>query len=444
MYWSLGFALLIAAVVVWLYSSLRADISSIVEMLKRVIDAKETREHEQITDVATENEQLDDDLDSRIRKQVYQDFPRYGIQDAYTIAELMRSYERENSRERIRLLRRVYRQGVRLPYELALKAATDSDSSVREWMAREAQDLDYSERQYPPVQAEQASTILDPSGEPLTYTYTVTHLHPDRNLIERLKQDSDPFVRAALYENHHLSVGFGLSAAAFGDGGIDTFRNCAPLERLAMMRNEELSLKLAKHILDLQDTTFGLETEERTALAKACLVNAKVVQNGRLSRGMFPAGADGWGNYTIRKDSEAIWELAAKWPEDSGVQGLAFKYVQTEDSVKSGVFRRCKNVDLRRIILETCLPEDEETLKLGRGDSDPTARYVAFGRTRSMKRQEIEDAILREKDGEEKWVIDGLLENPWIGTIARELQKAVDDGQGRSLPADEASFNEAD
>jgi hypothetical protein len=61
-----------------------------------------------------------------------------------------------------------------------------------------------------------------------------------------------------------------------------------------------------------------------------------------------------------------------------------------------------------------------------------------------MKRQEIEDAILREKDGEEKWVIDGLLENPWIGTIARELQKAVDDGQGRSLPADEASFNEAD
>jgi hypothetical protein len=126
------------------------------------------------------------------------------------------------------------------------------------------------------------------------------------------------------------------------------------------------------------------------------------------------------------------------------IQGLAFKYVQTEDSVKSGVFRRCTNVDLRRFILESCLPEDEETLKLGRGDSDPTARYIAFGRTRSMKRQEIEDAILREKDGEEKWVIDGLLENPWIGTIARELQKAVDDGQGQSLPADGASLNEAD
>ncbi len=442
MYWSLGFALLIAAVVVWLYSSLRAEIGSIVEMLKRGIDAKETREHEQITDVVTGNEQLGDDLDSRIRKQVYQDCPRYGIQDAYTIAELTRSYERENSRGRIRLLRRVYRQGVRLPYELALKAVTDSDSSVREWMAREAQDLDYSERQYLPVQAEQASTILGPSGEPLTYTDTVTHLHSDRNLIERLKQDSDPFVRAALYENHHLFSKFGMSA--LGGDGIGVFRECAPLERLAMMRNKELSLEFVKRILDPQDTTLFLENEERATLAKACLVNPQVIHNGRLSREMFPAGADGWGNYTIRKDSEAIWELAAKWPEDSGVQGLAFKYVQTEDSVKSGVFQRCQNVYLRRFILESCLPEDEGTLKLGRGDSDPTARYIAFSRTRSMKRQEIEDAILREKDGEEKWVIDGLLENPWIGTIARELQKAVDDGQKQSLPADGASFYEAD
>ncbi|MDR3577934.1 MAG: hypothetical protein P4L50_29060 [Anaerolineaceae bacterium] len=443
MHWSLGFALLFAAVVVWMYSSLRAEISSIVEMLKRVIDAKGTREHEQITDVATGNEQLGDDFDSRIRKQVYQDCPRYGIQDAYTIAELTRSYERENSRGRIRLLRRVYRQGVRLSYELALKAVMDSDSSVREWMARKAQDLDYSERQYHTAQAETPPTTQDSGRETSTSTDTVTHLYPERNLIERLKQDSDPFVRAALYENHYLSTEFGMSA--FGDGGVGVFRECAPLERLAMMRNKELSLELVKRILDPQDTTLCLENEERAVLAKACMVNPKVVRNGRLSREMFPAGADGWRNYTIRKDSEAIWELAAKWPESSGVQGLAFKYVQTEDSVKSGVFQRCKNVYLRRFILESCLPEDEGTLKLGRGDSDPTARYIAFGRTRSMKRQEIEDALQREKKEGEEWVADGLLKNPWLGSIASELQKAVDEVPGQSLPADGAmSPNEAD
>ncbi len=235
MYWNPGFALLILVVVVWLYSSLRAEIRSLAEKLKRVLDQKEITEPERITDVATENEKLGGDLDSRIRKKVYQECPRYGIQDSYTIAELTRSYERENSRGRVRLLRRLYRQGVRLPYELALKAVTDSDSSVREWMAREAQDFDYSERQYPPFETEKSSTVPGPNGESLNDRDTVAHLHPDRNLYERLKQDSDPFVRAALYENHHLFFKFGMSA--LGGDGIGVFNECVPLDRLAMMRN---------------------------------------------------------------------------------------------------------------------------------------------------------------------------------------------------------------
>ncbi|MFZ0395691.1 MAG: hypothetical protein WAL73_17695 [Terracidiphilus sp.] len=434
MYWNPGFALLILVVVVWLYSSLRAEIRSIAEKLKRVLDQKEITEPEQTANVVTEDEQLGDDLDSRIRKQVYQDCPRYGIQDAYAIAELTRSYERENSRGRVRLLRRVYRQGVRLPYELALKAVTDGDSAVREWMAREARDLDYSERQYPPVQTEKASTILGPNGESLIYTDTVAHLHPDRNLFERLKQDTDPIVRAALYENHHLFFKFGMSA--LGGDGIRVFRECAPLERLAMMRNKELSFEFVKRILDPQDTTLCLENEERAVLAKACLVNPKVVQKGRQSREMFPAGADGWGNYTIQKDSEAVWKLAAKWPADSGVPFIAFKYVQTEDQVKAKIYKECQNDFLRQTILESCLPEDEKTLTLGRADADSTARFIAYGRSSRMDRQEIEEALRREKDGAEKWVIDGLLENPWLGNIARELQKAGDGVPEQSLSAD--------
>jgi len=437
MYWSLGFALLILVVVVWLYSSLRAEIHSMAEKLQRVLDQKETTEPEQIADVATEDEPLGDNLDSRIRKEVHQECPRYGIQDAYTIAELIRSYERENSRGRVCLLRRMYRQRVRMPYELALRAVTDSDSSVREWMAREARDLDYSERQYPPAETEKASTILGPNGESLTYTDTVAHFYPDRNLYERLKRDTDPFVRAALYENHHLFFKFGMSA--LGGDGIEVFRECAPLERLAMMRNKELSLEFAKRILDPQDTTLCLGNEERAVLAKACLVNPKVVQNGRQSRKIFPAGADGWGNYTIQKDSEAVWKLAARWPVDSGVPSIAFKYVQTEDQVKAEIYKKCQNDFLRQTILESCLPEDEKTLTLGRGDSDPTARYIAYGRTRSMKKQEIEDALYREKVEGEKWVMNGLFENPWLGSTVRELQKAVDDVPGQSLSADEST-----
>jgi hypothetical protein len=308
-------------------------------------------------------------------------------------------------------------------------------------MAREAQDLDYSERQYPTVETEKASTILGPNDESLTYTDTVALLRPDRNLYERLKEDSDPFVRAALYENHHLFFWFGMSA--LGGDGIRVFRECAPLERLAMMRNKELSLEFVKRILDPQDTTLCIEKEERAVLAKACLMNPKVVQNGRKSREMFPAGADGWGNYTMQKDSETVWKLAAKWLAESGVPFIAFKYVQTEDQVKAKIYKECQNDFLRRTILESCLPEDEKTLKLGRADADATARFIAYGRSSRMDRQEIEEALRREKDRAENWVIDGLLENPWLGNVARELQNSVDDPRRKSQSEDRASLDEA-
>src|SRR6185437_4311906 len=249
-----------------------------------------------------------------------------------------------------------------------LKAVTDSDSAVREWMARNSPDLDYRHR-----------------------TDASAPLHPERNLVGRLQQDADPYVRAVLYENRHLSTEFRMGP--LGDFGIGCFRTCAPIERLAMMRNENLNLELVKLILDLRDTSLHLEMEERTALAKACLVNANVVQNGRRSREMFPAGDDGWGNYTVSKDAAAIWELAAEWRAESGVPYMAFKYVQAEDTVKARVFRKCEKALFRQTILESCLPEDREPLKLGRADADSTARFIAYGRYMLMDRREIEETL---------------------------------------------------
>ena len=87
---------------------------------------------------------------------------RYTVQDAYTISELTRSYDRKDNCGRIQLLRRVYRQTPRLPYELALRAVTDSDAAVREWMARKAQNLDYGGTRH-----ESADALLDvhPPGQ---------------------------------------------------------------------------------------------------------------------------------------------------------------------------------------------------------------------------------------------------------------------------------------
>ena len=423
MFWYFAFA----AVIVWLlYLALGQRIDSAMEQLRQNIVAETralghrpepvaTEDHDRVAtarDVASHrpelatNEDPGDDLDARVRKQIYKDFPRYGIHDNYTVSELLRSYECADSRGRIRLLRRVYAQGIHLPYEVALKAVTDSDSLIREWMAKEAPYLDYREARY------------EGAGEQFTSTY----VHPERDLVERLKQDPDPFVRAALRENSKISnweffLGY--------NKWIEEFRNCAPLERLAMMRNKKLDFELVNRILDVDDTELNLEIEERFQLARACLVNEHVVENSRRSR--TRDFVDGWSSYQARKNAKTVWELAAKWPEDSGIQFFAFKNVQTDDEVKAHIYSKCQSTFIRRTILESCFPEDNATLTLGRADADSIARSVAYGRSRSMKKGEIEDALRREKDGTDKWLVDSLLENPWLGPIARELQKAMED-----------------
>jgi hypothetical protein len=403
MFWYFAFA----AVIVWLqllYSALRKRIDSAVEQLRQNIVAEVGAMSQKPEPAA--KEEPGDDLDARARKQIYQDFPRCGIHDDYTVSELLRSYEREDSRGRIRLLRRVYAQGVHLPYELALKAITDSDSAVREWMAKESPYLDYREARY------------EGAGE----QFTTTYVHPERDLSERLRQDPDPFIRAALRENPKVSDwGF------WGDRWLEEFRNCAPLERLAMMRNKKLDLELVNRILDVDDSELNLEKEERFQLARACLVNEHVVQNSRRSR--TRDFVDGWAAYQARKNAMTVWELAAKWPDDSGIQLFAFKNVQTDDETKAGIYSQCQSTLIRRTILDSCFPEDKETLTLGRADADPTARYIAYGRSRSMERGEIEEALRREKDGKENWLVGSLLENPWLGSIARELNKAMEETQ---------------
>ena len=391
MFWYFAFA----AVIVWLlYLALGQRIDSAMEQLRQniVADVGALSHRPELS----AKEDPADDLDARVRKQIYKDFPRYGIHDNYTVSELLRSYEREDSRGRIRLLRRVYAQGG-LPYQVALKAVTDSDPLVREWMAKEAP-------YYPEARYEGAG---------------------QGDLFERLRQDPDPFVRAALRENSERVSGWVFS---FGvNKWLEEFSSCVPLERLAMMRNKKLDFELVNRVLDVDDTELNLEMEERCQLARACLVNEHVVQNSRRSR--TRDFVDGWASYEARKNAKAVWELAAKWPEDSGIQFFAFKNVQTDDEVKADIYSRCQSAHIRSAILESCFPEDKETLALGRADADPTARYIAYGRARSMERGEIEDALRREKDDKEKWVVDGLLENPWLGSIARELHKAMEDSQ---------------
>jgi hypothetical protein len=59
-------------------------------------------------------------------------------------------------------------------------------------------------------------------------------------------------------------------------------------------------------------------------------------------------------------------------------------------------------------------------------DANSAARFIAYRRSTRMDRGEMEEALRREKEGDEPWVISGLLENPWLGDIARELTNAME------------------
>jgi hypothetical protein len=345
-----------------------------------------------------------------IRERVERHFwtGRYTVQDAYTTSELSRAYDREDSRGRIRLLRRVYRQTPRLPYDLALKAVTDSDSAVREWMGRNGQMLDYRDARH-----ESADALLD-----------VTH--PDRDLAMRLRRDSDPFVRATLFENPELFNPLWRSSE-----WIDEFKGCAPLERLAMMRNQALNLDLAKLVLDPDDTRLGIDMSERYTLAKACLANRHVVENGRRTRRGYVPRRDRWSGWFQSSDySQAIWELAMKWPDEAGIPFRTVHTVQTYDRVKAKIYPHCKEVPLRGAIIESCLPEDEATLRLACADTDQGLRSMAYWRSNQMDRREIEAALLREKAEKDNGAMDGLFANPWLEPTAREILESVTEGAG--------------
>ena len=104
---------------------------------------------------------------------------RYAVIDAYILEELRHEYQTLTAKGRIRLLRKLSREGTlppyqSPPYEIALLAVEDPNVEVRQWIARHSEDLDYRE-----------------------YRHTEKQFRfPDRNLGDRLSTDPDPFVRA--------------------------------------------------------------------------------------------------------------------------------------------------------------------------------------------------------------------------------------------------------
>lgn len=200
---------------------------------------------------------------------------RYSAIDVYTLEELWREYQASEPRGRIRLLKKLYRDDRRPPYEIAQMAVEDPHVEVRQWMARYGRSLDYREqgiRFLPDVHEAGPETESEGgSGKKCEIEWRF----PERDLAARLKNDPDLFVRACLRENPEVFNAYSYEAWR------EYFLEATHLERLALLRNTKIrnADELIQKIFDKDDQELGIDPEARQQLAWAYLTNAKAMSD---------------------------------------------------------------------------------------------------------------------------------------------------------------------
>jgi hypothetical protein len=304
---------------------------------------------------------------------------RYSVVDDYTLEELKSTYLSSSAKERIDLLAKLNEDNVTPPYDIALLAVQDSNATVRQWFARHGKVFKYG----------------------------------DSDLTEYVKSDQDHFVRACLYENSNVYNFFSL---LFRDSGY--FITANHLERLALVRNPDVSTSLIEKIFDLEDGELGLDMQSRKELFLAYLTNEQAMLNNVRSAALLgnPHPPDGSTWYSANKFLDDIWKLAAKWPEDSFIPAYVYRFVPVSDHTKASVYETVTERYLRCRILEGCDGDyDWNTINLGINDSDVRCRELAAYQAKYLNTDTI-DTILQ---GNDKTILSALANNHSLASDIR-------------------------
>ncbi len=303
----------------------------------------------------------------------------------YTLEERRREYNRADAKGRIRLLRRMYRNTYELPFEIAQMAVNDPNVEVREWIAQNGSHLDYSEREWQKDENGTDSRLI--------------HHNPERDLKARLRQDPDPFVRACIYENAHT---FLLESQC-----EEAFPAANHLERLAMMRNPHLPLRLVAKLINLKDPEFGLETEKRRELVLIAVSNPHVSEDSKKDWGE--------GDYERGRLCEEIWRRAFEWPERSGVPGSVISHIWAPIETKILMYKECKDPFFRKLILQSCDDNEWKTdkiVEIAVQDPDEEIRELAWSKVRDKEPDQLSKVVWSEDT--DLVVLAGLANNPKV------------------------------
>jgi hypothetical protein len=289
----------------------------------------------------------------------------YYFQDAYSEGLLSAEYKGAvTALEKKNFLKRILRTGVSVPLAIADEAFNDKDAAVRIYAASHLElvykDYTGSNWENPPIL---------------------------RDFVPVIANDPDPVVRAARFTNpsHVWWPWTHVGSWILGphDFWQKTIAEMSQVERLAAMRNPQLTHHFLVALMEEKSDTLNMSTQEHVALICAAAMNPRIVDGSRRT------GRDSWRAFDDYnppfKEYGKMWRLAVdRWLE-TAVPYRVLKYVQTTPEVKLEVFRRLseqKHAHLRQEILKSCEPmKDKEILKLGWSDPDEECRGIARKRT---------------------------------------------------------------
>ena len=335
---------------------------------------------------------------------------RYAIIDAYILEELRREYQNSDAKGRIRLLKKLYAGNHVPPYEIAVLAAENPHVEVRQWIARNGKHLDYRE----------SHLVAIPGQEEL---YDTVFEFPDRDLRDRLKNDSDPFVRACLRENPSFAP------------SMEEFQKASHLERLALVRNLRVTPDLVEKIYDPDDKELGINLDARRELILAFLSNKEFlasIEKGAKRAGYLGRDWDDEQSYDYSPADEraydlltSVWRLAAKWPKGHEVVPIqTFSTVPVGDDVMCEVFKNTEVDTLREWIVNGVAREDNtELFRLALTDKDDFVRQVALSRIKGLTNQEIREVLVKSPSGDLRW----FAQNSSLSEeVLKELREKLD------------------
>jgi hypothetical protein len=280
-------------------------------------------------------------------------------QDAYTEAVVLSEIDaRPDPVERVTFLTALRRAGMWFSSELVDHLLRDDSPKVRAWVAAnvETQFKDYTDFENP--------------GELANYE-------------PRIQTDPDPLVRASLWRNTQCDqLPWGIMSIA--EGWKEQLKGMTQLERLALMRNPELSLRYLIKLLETETEDLGMTRKEHADMICAGAVNQRIVWSSRHH------GRDYWMVYgDVNPPFEEfgqMWQLSLdKWMDLPFVPYAFLRFVQTTPKVKLATYQRLMNLpedtrphQFREVLIKGCDPfDDKDVLKLAWDDPDKDCREAA-------------------------------------------------------------------